>query len=116
LQSERILVCNSAGEKSFLKIWRIGDGMLSAVARTPFGTANKACPAFCMSINKYIIKVSNTEKSFHPTPPITHIFYVLLKYNMELSISNFITSKIDILKYTYQRTQHEYFHSNHFII
>jgi hypothetical protein len=54
-----------------------------------------------MSINKDVIKVSNTEKSFHPSPPITHIFYVLLNFNMELSISNFITSKIDILKYTY---------------
>jgi hypothetical protein len=54
MQPERIFVCKSAGEKSFLKTWRSGIGMLSAVARTGFGTANKACPAFCMSINKYI--------------------------------------------------------------
>jgi hypothetical protein len=87
MQPERKLVCNSAGEKSFLKIWRSGIGMLSAVARTGFGTANKACPAFCMSINKDVIKVSNTEKSFHPSPPITHIF--LCPFKFQHGIINF---------------------------
>jgi hypothetical protein len=76
MQPERIFVCNSAGEKSFFKSWTTGIGMLSAVARTGFGTASKACPAFCMSINKYIIKVSNTENHFIQAP-IIHIFYVL---------------------------------------
>jgi len=101
LQPERrIFVCNSAGEKLFSQIWRIGIGMLSAVARTVFGTANKACPAFCMSINKYIVKVSNTENHFIQAP-IIHTFYVLLNFDMELSIFNFIILTLGILKYTY---------------
>jgi hypothetical protein len=54
MQPERIFVCKSAGEKPFLKTWRSGVGMLRAVARTGFGTANKACPAFCMSIKQKI--------------------------------------------------------------
>jgi hypothetical protein len=76
MQPERIFFCKSAGEKSFFKPWRTGIGMLSAVARTGFGTANKACPAFCMSINKkYIIKVSNIENHFIQAP-IIHYFFM----------------------------------------